>query len=121
MENISSFLRACRVLGVSEHDLFETVDLYEEKSMGLVVQCIFALGRCVQVTVPTYAGPALGPRMATANKRDFSEEQLARGQQAVTKVMQASQSTMERTHISDSDDITFGQNAGAGAGAGAKR
>jgi len=31
MENISNFLKACRALGVAEHDLFETVDLYEAK------------------------------------------------------------------------------------------
>ncbi len=31
MENISSFLKGCRTLGIAEHDLFETVDLYEEK------------------------------------------------------------------------------------------
>lgn len=31
MENISNFLKACRVVGVPEHDLFETVDLYEGK------------------------------------------------------------------------------------------
>lgn len=32
MENISNFLRACRSLGVAEHDVFETVDLYEAKA-----------------------------------------------------------------------------------------
>jgi hypothetical protein len=42
-------LRACRALGVLEHDLFETVDLFEEKSMNTVVLCIFALGRTIQV------------------------------------------------------------------------
>ena len=31
MENVSNFLRACRSLGVAEHDVFETVDLYETK------------------------------------------------------------------------------------------
>lgn len=31
MENISNFLRACRNIGVREYELFETVDLYEEK------------------------------------------------------------------------------------------
>ena len=49
MENITAFLRACRTVGVSEHDLFETVDLYEEKDLNVVIQCIFALGRTIQV------------------------------------------------------------------------
>lgn len=32
-----------------EHDLFETVDLFEEKDMNTVLLCIFALGRTIQV------------------------------------------------------------------------
>jgi hypothetical protein len=31
MENISCFLRSCRSLGVEEYEVFETVDLFEEK------------------------------------------------------------------------------------------
>lgn len=31
MENISNFLKACRTLSLPEHDLFETVDLFEQK------------------------------------------------------------------------------------------
>ena len=31
MENIKKFLRACRLFGVKEYDVFETIDLYEEK------------------------------------------------------------------------------------------
>ena len=38
MENVSKFLRACRTLGVAEFNLFETVDLYEQKDLGVVVQ-----------------------------------------------------------------------------------
>ena len=40
MENISNFLRACRAVGVAEHSLFETVDLFEGKDLGLVVRCL---------------------------------------------------------------------------------
>lgn len=40
MENISNFLKACRAVGVAEHSLFETVDLYESKDLGLVVRCL---------------------------------------------------------------------------------
>ena len=60
MENISAYLRACRTLGVLEYELFETVDLFEEKDIGLVVRCIHALGRTVQTTVPEFRGPHLG-------------------------------------------------------------
>lgn len=31
MENISNFLKAARTVGIAEYELFETVDLYEEK------------------------------------------------------------------------------------------
>ena len=48
MENISNFLKACRVIGVNEFDLFETVDLFELKDVGLVVNCIHSLGRASQ-------------------------------------------------------------------------
>ena len=48
MENIAAFLRACRALGCEEHEVFETVDLFEQKDVGLVVRTIFALGAAAQ-------------------------------------------------------------------------
>lgn len=45
MENISSFLKACRSVGVPEYSLFETVDLFELKDLGLVVKCLVS-GMC---------------------------------------------------------------------------
>jgi hypothetical protein len=59
MENISNFLKACRLVGVAEYDLFETVDLFEQKDLGVVVGCIMALGRKVKTT-PGFAGPYIG-------------------------------------------------------------
>jgi hypothetical protein len=35
-ENISCYLNACSSLGLATHDLFQTVDLYEEKNMNQV-------------------------------------------------------------------------------------
>ena len=49
MENISNFLKAARALGVREHDLFETVDLFDGKDIGLVIQCLHSLGTVLQV------------------------------------------------------------------------
>ena len=70
MENISSYLRGCRsVFGMAEHDQFETVDLYEQKDLGLVVKQILALARTIQTTMPGYRGPVMGPRMAQPNVR----------------------------------------------------
>ena len=34
---------------MQEYDLFETVDLFEEKDMNTVILCLFALGRTIQV------------------------------------------------------------------------
>jgi hypothetical protein len=59
--------RACRAVGVPEHDLFETVDLFEERDIGCVVRCLFALGRTIQVTVPEFRGPVLGPKLVVPN------------------------------------------------------
>jgi hypothetical protein len=61
MENVSFFLRCCRYnMGVAEHDLFETVDLFDEKDISAVVRCIFALSRAVQRLNPPFHGPVLG-------------------------------------------------------------
>jgi hypothetical protein len=57
MENVSNFIRACRALGVPEFELFETVDLYEQKDFGVVVRCILALARAIKTSVPAFAGP----------------------------------------------------------------
>lgn len=43
MENVSNFLKACRAVGVAEYSLFETVDLFEGKDLGLVVRCLVSL------------------------------------------------------------------------------
>lgn len=43
MENISNFLKACRAVGVAEYSLFETVDLFEAKDLGLVVRCLVSV------------------------------------------------------------------------------
>lgn len=37
VENILNFLNACRSIGVSEAELFETVDLFEMKNIGTIV------------------------------------------------------------------------------------
>eukprot|EP00727_Mastigamoeba_balamuthi_P004235 m51a1_g13809 hypothetical protein (134) ;mRNA; r:396819-397397 len=45
MENINSFLEACRRCGVNTVDLFQTVDLYEAKNMTAVILCLTAVRR----------------------------------------------------------------------------
>lgn len=43
MENISNFLKAIRTVGIAEYELFETVDLYEEKVLFLSFLLSFIL------------------------------------------------------------------------------
>ncbi|KAJ2998328.1 hypothetical protein HDV02_004642 [Globomyces sp. JEL0801] len=45
MENINNFLLALDKLGVPKHDQFQTIDLFESKNMGSVVDTIFAFSR----------------------------------------------------------------------------
>lgn len=77
MENIGNFLAACEKVGCNKGDLFQTVDLYESSNIPQVINGIFALGRKAQTF---YDGPRLGPEEATANKREFTEDQLRAGE-----------------------------------------
>ena len=40
-----------------------------------VVLCLYSLGRVTQKH-PEYTGPAIGPKMAEKNERNFTEEQI---------------------------------------------
>jgi hypothetical protein len=101
MENISNFLKGCRVLGVAEHSLFETVDLFEEKDIALVVQCLWALGSTIQVSVPEFQGPHLGAKLHVSQKREWTEAQKVQGRvnAAYTKQSLGSAEVMQRTEI----------------------
>ena len=77
MENIGNFLSACESVGLSKMDLFQTVDLYEAENMPQVVNAIHALGRKAHKVNPSI--PPLGPKEATKNTREFTEEQKKAG------------------------------------------
>lgn len=111
MENISNFLKACRALGVQEHSLFETVDLFEEKALDLVVKCLLALGGAVQKSCPDFPGPYIGVKESSANVRAWTNEERAkqrRDSSPVTKMMAGSVSTLEvvRTGITAGADYS---------------
>ena len=67
MENIGNFLDAIGRYGVSKHESFQTVDLYEAENMVQVVNAIHALGR--KARSKGYSGPTLGPKEAAKNVR----------------------------------------------------
>lgn len=64
MENISHFLRACKSppLNLQAHDIFQTVDLYENKDPAQVLTCIGAFSRKANAIEPSKFLTAIGPR-----------------------------------------------------------
>eukprot|EP00088_Acartia_fossae_P013493 TRINITY_DN17091_c0_g1_i1.p2 TRINITY_DN17091_c0_g1~~TRINITY_DN17091_c0_g1_i1.p2 ORF type:complete len:171 (+),score=61.18 TRINITY_DN17091_c0_g1_i1:38-550(+) len=78
MENVQSFVTAAKKYGVPDEEVFQTPDLFEARNIPQVVVCLFALGRTTQKH-PEYEGPAIGPKMATKNERNFTEEQILAG------------------------------------------
>ena len=71
------FQAAIRKYGVPDEEIFQTADLFERRNIRQVTLCLLALGRVTQLH-PEYQGPPLGPKMATENQRNFSEEQTRR-------------------------------------------
>ncbi|KAI8843338.1 calponin/transgelin [Chytriomyces cf. hyalinus JEL632] len=74
MENISNFLNRIEKIGVPSHERFMTVDLYEAKNLGQVVNCIFSLSR--HASRMGHEGPVLGPKLVERRERNFSAEKL---------------------------------------------
>jgi len=96
MENITFFMTAARDMGVSESSMFGTPDLYEEKNMGSVVDCIYAFGGAVQVSQPGFTGPKLGK----ATQTGATDKKRAGG--VCTDQNEAMQRTMQVDRPTDS-------------------
>lgn len=77
MENITYFMNAARDIGVPESAMFGTPDLYEEKNMGSVMNCIYTFGGVVQVTCPEFTGPKLGVPVNVESKSKKREGGIA--------------------------------------------
>jgi len=65
-ENITAYIDGCKRIGVSEHDLFVTGDLYEGKAMKQVVTNIFALSAKAREK-QLIDGPFIGAKRAEKN------------------------------------------------------
>ena len=78
LENVQAFLAAIKKYGVPDEEVFQTPDLFEARNIPQVTLCLYALARTTQKH-PEYNGPKMGPKMATENKRNFSEEQIRQG------------------------------------------
>ena len=57
-------------------------DLFEGRNLSQVALCIYSLARATQKH-PEYQGPSLGPKFATKNERNFSEEEIRKGRDGV--------------------------------------
>ncbi|KAL6073520.1 Transgelin-3 [Balamuthia mandrillaris] len=66
MENIGNYLKGCEALGMRQTDLFNTVDLFEEKNLHLVIKNIVVLGNTVQGK-DYYSGPKIEDASKTKN------------------------------------------------------
>jgi len=86
MENINRFQEAAKKYGVSEIDVFQTVDLWERRNIPQVTNCIMSLGRACY-SHPEFQGPCLGPKPSEKNEREFTEEQLRAGESIINLQM----------------------------------
>ncbi|KAK9763376.1 calponin [Basidiobolus ranarum] len=66
MENINKFLIAASKLGCPSGDLFQTIDLFEKKNPGQVVDGIFSFAR--YAVRNGLDAPLLGPKVADKQK-----------------------------------------------------
>ena len=77
MENIEKFLKGSKCYGLKDNSLFQPVDLYEGRNMAMVLATILQVGTEAQRN--GFNGPTAGSKPTTAQKRDFTYEQLKSG------------------------------------------
>jgi len=80
-ENIELFLKACEKYGLKSQDLFQVNDLFENKNLYMVVDCLYGLGGLAQKK--SYDGPVLGVKVSIENKRNFSQDTLLESQKII--------------------------------------
>ncbi|XP_076053765.1 transgelin-3-like isoform X2 [Oratosquilla oratoria] len=80
-ENLEMFLKGCVAYGLKSQDLFQVNDLYENKNLYMVVDCLYGLGGMAQKK--SYDGPCIGVKVAQENKRNFSEEVLSESKKVI--------------------------------------
>lgn len=81
MENINAFLDMAKKIGIPQYELFQTIDLYENKNMYQVMLCILAFSRHAQKK--GYQGPFIGPKLAEKQEIHFTDEQLLKSKAEV--------------------------------------
>ncbi|KAI6652912.1 Muscle-specific protein 20-like isoform X2 [Oopsacas minuta] len=84
-DNINHFLKGCKEHGVSEKDLFVTLDLHEGNDMAQVIATLYALDRKAQKSGRRL--PVLSPKEAEGKVRDFSKQQIADSSKVISLQM----------------------------------
>lgn len=79
-ENIGFFLTWAKQYGVPDSNTFQTAALYEATNLSAVQRAIYAVGSICGNSGFT---PTIGAKLASSNKRDFSEEQLKAGDSVI--------------------------------------
>ncbi|KAL8570912.1 hypothetical protein ACOMHN_023585 [Nucella lapillus] len=82
MDLLAKFNLGLKAIGIPEHSLFATADLFEMQNMVQVITCLESIGRKCNST-PGCPVEGFGPKEAEANKRQFTEEQLAQGKNII--------------------------------------
>lgn len=67
MENIDKFLTFCKSNGIQQDELFQTVDLYEQRDPYQVIMAIQAVSRTINKNYPKY--PLIGPNISQKRVR----------------------------------------------------
>lgn len=68
MENIEKFLNFCKKIGVSQDELFQTIDLYEEKDPYQVIMSLQSLSRVINDKFPNKY-ELIGPNISKKHER----------------------------------------------------
>lgn len=74
-ETICAFIKGLKLYGIKEYELFQTIDLFEEKNLKQVAISLYALSRELQKN-GKFKGPFIGPKLAKQEKIEFSKEVL---------------------------------------------
>jgi len=97
-ENISKYLEACKTQGMSLVDLFDTQDLYDGKNMPSVINHFYALSSFARENGKKFKGPYIGVKLATKNERQFTDEQMRKGQFVPSGQTQGSYGVLDNEH-----------------------
>lgn len=72
MENINNFLSVCKRVGIPAVDLFQTVDLYENRNIPAVTQCLNALARKCNLQVESSSSESKSSSQAPKSEQKVS-------------------------------------------------